>query len=180
MFPVDNIPNNESEINQLYVKLHSLRCPIAGGMLAILDDYCPASKSWKSPIKAACHYALRIVDRFSGGFRKFLHKKFEEYAKEFYYTLDSLNYPEGRKVAKLVCAHDANFITRRVWERSWFNETVYLPFEMMNLPAPSGYINLLDSFYGNWHEYYIKGRHADFYDTEHPCTYYTKEGHIPE
>ena len=33
-----------------------------------------------------------------------------------------------------------------------FEETVYLPFETIELPAPKGYEDCLTSVYGNWHE----------------------------
>lgn len=98
-----------------------------------------------------------------------------KYFAEFMSIIKNLNYPYSERIAKLVFAHDTQFMTRRIWERSWFDSTIYLPFEMLNLPAPSGYIDILDHFYGNWHEYFIRSRHAGFYDTERPYTYYVNE-----
>jgi len=63
---------------------------------------------------------------------------------------------------------------RRIWKKEWFSDTVYLPFEMFRLPVPSGYIALLDTFYGNWHQY-VKGSSTHggvFFDTENPYTKY--------
>ena len=57
---------------------------------------------------------------------------------------------------------------RRVWNRSIFEGTVQLPFEMLSISAPAGYIELLDTFYGNWKEYKIgTSTHGELiYDTE--------------
>ena len=35
--------------------------------------------------------------------------------------------------------------------KSWFRETIYLPFETIELPAPVDYEKILTSFYGDWH-----------------------------
>lgn len=37
-----------------------------------------------------------------------------------------------------------------IYERTWFEDTVYMPFEDMNVPVPSGYDLLLRSEYGDY------------------------------
>lgn len=44
---------------------------------------------------------------------------------------------------------------RRVWQRCWFDDTLYLPFEMFQIPVPCGYKKLLDTFYGDWRTYKV-------------------------
>lgn len=38
------------------------------------------------------------------------------------------------------------------FKKSWFRETVYLPFESVKLPAPIDYDDFLTSYYGDWHK----------------------------
>lgn len=58
--------------------------------------------------------------------------------------------------------------------REWYDDTVYLPFEGLEVPAPSGYASFLESYYGdymtpvqaaNMHE-------GIFFDPDTPYTYY--------
>ena len=39
------------------------------------------------------------------------------------------------------------------WQKSWFDETIYLPFESVSLPAPAAYDKILTTFYGDWHKF---------------------------
>lgn len=38
-------------------------------------------------------------------------------------------------------------------EKSWFQDTIYLPFEHIQLPAPAGYDQILTQCYGNYHQF---------------------------
>lgn len=38
------------------------------------------------------------------------------------------------------------------YQKSWFRETIYLPFETVELPAPVDYDKLLTTCYGDWHK----------------------------
>ena len=93
------------------------------------------------------------------------------------------NNSDCKHVAKVCMFGDPDFMKRRIWPLSDFDDTVYFQFEMLTLPAPSGWEDILNHFYGNWHEYVIRkvnGKadpEAIFYNTEHPYTYYTQEGH---
>ena len=185
IFPFDNIPDDENEWNDLYNRLRSIARSktrvIYYQLLKYTDDYMPHVTPWKRPFSAALHYALGIVNPFLGGVKRALQKWERHTARKFDSMLKSLNYPEGRRVASYTLMYDRKFLSHHIWERSCFDETVYLPFEMLTLPAPAGYEKILDHCYGNWHEYVIRNyRHADFFDTERPCTYYTQEGHMPE
>lgn len=44
---------------------------------------------------------------------------------------------------------------RQYYRRGWFDASVMLDFEMLKLPAPSGYRELLDGLYGDWHKHVI-------------------------
>lgn len=186
LFPLDGIPDNEHEAGELCSKLNYLyttaiyyvvKCRKFNGLA---DDYRPAQKLWKRPLKALIHHTLNAIKATTGTdiIGNIQQKHMAEsmkYFAEFMSMIRTVNYPNSKRIAKLVHAHDTQFMTRRIWERSLFDSTIYLPFEILTLPAPSGYIDILDHFYGNWHEYFIRYRHADFYDTERPYTYYVNE-----
>ena len=36
------------------------------------------------------------------------------------------------------------------YQKAWFNETIYLPFESVKLPVPAAYDEILTTFYGDW------------------------------
>lgn len=44
------------------------------------------------------------------------------------------------------------------FKKSWFRETIYLPFESLQLPAPIDYDKFLTSYYGDWHKPVIDRR----------------------
>lgn len=69
------------------------------------------------------------------------------------------------------------FKPRRLWQRSWFESTVYLPFESFQIPVPIGYKQVLDTFYGNWQEYVVgTSTHGGaLFDVNKPYTEYIKE-----
>ncbi|MBQ7454577.1 MAG: LicD family protein, partial [Selenomonadaceae bacterium] len=46
------------------------------------------------------------------------------------------------------------------FKKDWFNETIYLPFETIKLPAPADYDEVLTSYYGNWRTPINDGRTA--------------------
>jgi len=37
--------------------------------------------------------------------------------------------------------------------KEWFDETIYLPFELIELPAPAAYEKILTAFYGDWRKF---------------------------
>ena len=41
-------------------------------------------------------------------------------------------------------------MSRSTFKKEWFNETIYLPFEMTELPVPIGYDEILTTYYGDW------------------------------
>lgn len=100
----------------------------------------------------------------------------------FNYELPYLKFvAEGQKykntTSKRVCKMVLCPIkSRRVWQRDWFDETVYLPFEIFQLPVPVGYRELLDTFYGDWQTYKVgTSTHGGcFFDTDKPYTEYIK------
>lgn len=65
------------------------------------------------------------------------------------------------------------------YPRACFEETVMLPYEFLQVPAPAGYLQMLDIDYGDWHKF-VRGaaggnmHEGMTYDTERPYTDYLK------
>lgn len=73
-----------------------------------------------------------------------------------------------------------NFITDELFggpsstKREWYEDTVYLPFEYIEIPAPAGYEQILTRRYGNWHQFVQGGSSHEriLLDPDIPYTYY--------
>ena len=169
IFPIDNLPDDNWEYRKLLWKSGIIN-QMAGKIIHWTDYYYPAAALWKRPIKALLHYLL-------GKMNVSYERSYKPLWRKFMDVIVSCKQDDSKRVAKLAFRGDPKFMTRRIWSRSDFDGTVYLPFEMLTLPAPSGWENILNHFYGNWHEYFIRDRHGVFYDTEHSYKYYTQEGH---
>ena len=173
VFPVDKIPDDENKIRKIVRRL-KIYSYFANKIYYWKDNYLPAVVSWRHYIKVFLH---KILKHTSLNYKPLI-AKFSTVARSY-------NQSDSKHAAKLCMAFDPKFIERRVWNLSDFDEVTYLPFEMLTLPAPSGWENILNKFYGDWHKFVIRETNgipdpeAYFYDTEHPYTYYTQEGHIP-
>lgn len=44
------------------------------------------------------------------------------------------------------------------YQKDWFNETIHLPFELVELPAPAAYDEILTTYYGDWRKFVWDGR----------------------
>lgn len=42
------------------------------------------------------------------------------------------------------------YLEKNTWERSWFDEVIYLPFENRMIPAPAGFDGRLRAEYGDY------------------------------
>ena len=63
-----------------------------------------------------------------------------------------------------------------VFERSWWDETIYLPFEEITLPAPKEFEKVLTAYYGNdWNEPKFYGAYSQIYSVDIPFKIYQSE-----
>ena len=68
--------------------------------------------------------------------------------------------------------HATNLTSQRtdrfLWNVADFDETVMMPFEMIELPVPVNYDNILKKSYGQWSEFVVGGSlHGEItYDVE--------------
>lgn len=171
IFPLGDVSDNKQEFMRRYKKALKLSRK-SGLYYRLTEDYQPSPKIWKRPFKMAVH---KILQAFN------IKLDHEKYYQEFLQTIESSIYPNSKYLAEWYWVDWPDFLEKRVWERSWFSEKIYLSFEFINIPVMSGYENILTKLYGDWHKFEIAPKHGLLFDTEHSYTYYTKEMHeIPE
>ena len=140
IFPIDNLPDNLHERNIFLNNVAKAKFK-ANRIANLTTRYHKKNNSFRSVIKSVLHFLLGLVGKNElKAYRKY------ELLEQKYISVDT------KEVAKLFCFP---FKERRVWKREWFNGIVFLKFEMMEIPVPTGYLDLLDKFYGNWHEFKI-------------------------
>lgn len=161
IFPLDAIPDNQKEFTIYRKRLMLLR---------------------KKYIKY-----LRYSYPYKFCFRKNLFLLFYDYLQHFFISYATAK----RKCASIYRQYDkclqslrgidsqrvmmTPFLTDRwIWNRSDLKGIVEMPFEMMNLPVPEGYEEILSVIYGNWHEYIIGSSvHGDIlFDADKSYTEY--------
>ena len=100
-----------------------------------------------NPVKGA---AKGVLHGLMKGPAKFLDKS-NAYYREYEKTVSEYSSLPTQRVAKFfeVPRSEKNR-RRRVWKRSYFDTTEYLPFEMLTIPVPGGYLGILEQFYGDW------------------------------
>lgn len=59
-----------------------------------------------------------------------------------------------------------------------FDETIWLPFEEIEMPAPAGYKNTLTNYFGDWQKMIIQRGHSEEYSTDIPHTEYLAESKL--
>ncbi|MBQ7578767.1 MAG: LicD family protein [Synergistaceae bacterium] len=164
IFPLDNIPDDREAALKFINKSDKFSLKTEK-ILKLTDLYIPSPNLLKRPMK---YIISRLLSKYDYG-----HKTLAKFID----IITSYKDFNSEYVAKLVCLWEADFLSRMVLERSEFDNPVYLSFETLNIPAPSGWEKILNKYYGDWHKYYIRERHGNFYDTEHSYKYYTEEGH---
>ncbi|MBQ7592811.1 MAG: LicD family protein [Synergistaceae bacterium] len=171
IFQLFDAPDDEQEFRKFFGDIRFLE-KIAGSFYHIEEVYTPAPKLWKRFIKFGLHSFLKL-------FRLHIYKKIWDKSAD---KIDACIYPDSKFVFHCNFLYPyEEFIKKFVFPRYFFDDTVLLPFEMMKLPAPSHYEELLQIQYGDWHKFLITYQHSHNYDAEHSYKYYTEEGHpLPE
>ena len=174
IFPMDSIPDDEHTAAKMFRK-----CRLLGYKAHFffkMTHYYPAAQSFKRVIKAAMYFVVRALGFKSFPYAAALHK-FDEAIRSV------ANDDTTRKVGELCWlghewAERSGFFSKhpRIYDRSYFNETIELPFEMLKVPAVAEYDRYLTQLYGNWRVCKIQGAHGQFYDTERSYKYYYENG----
>ena len=139
IFPMDAAPDNAEELEKIQNQTTELLLK-AREHARKTTRYLPARSPVKRPLKKVAHVILsgRFGDLI--GYNS-VYTKYEDACKRFNGT------PTAR-VAKYFYPGDLK--KRLVWNRAWFDHAVELPFEFLTIPAPAGYLEFLQTFFGDW------------------------------
>ncbi len=169
IFPIDAVPDDEDDFEDQLLKIKNYR-KRANIYAALTDLYSPKASNYvKRTIKGILHFCLCSPLRKIFDYHK-EYMKYEELCSKY-------NNQNTKCVAKFFQVPMNK--TRRVWPRTDFESRVYLPFEMLQVPVPSGYEDILNRFYGEWRKFIIgTATHGGvIYDTELSYIDYLKRYH---
>lgn len=159
IFPYDYFPDDDLEEARFRKHLSRLKNRYLR-MYALTDGYVSAKTLWKKPIKWIIHEILSLGKvSYITTYNKFL-SEIQKYNKK-----------TTKKLASGVFPDENYYLTQEEW-----NETTWLPFEMLKIPVPAKYKDVLGRQYGNWKKYQ-KGTSVHggvIFDTEHSYQEYLK------
>ena len=167
IFPIDSIPDDPAEFESFHKKI----CREKKRYLTLLGYGANYKKNKsKTPLRALVKALLHQL--LNGPLKDAYRYFYENYEKNC--TSYNKN-ADTKRVAKLF-ALPLNK-ERRIWPRKDFDSITYLPFEMLNIPVPSGYLDILERFDGNWQEYVVgTATHGGLtFDTLTPYKEYVRE-----
>ena len=139
IFPIDVLPDDERDRKSLIDE--ALRQQIRYTRLASLGIRYKKGRGRAAFLRSAIHFLCEKAGRYPD-YQK-AYRKYEEVCSSYLGT----DMKEVSKLFKLPLD-----TKRRVWPKSDFDSTVYLDFEMLKIPVPGGYLDILERFYGNWKE----------------------------
>lgn len=145
IFPIDVVPNSEKKFEQQLRKVAMYRKK-ARQFASVTCLYTGRHK------KKYVYYVKKILHFLLTGPFKYM-EKYEKNYKKSEKWCSRYNSEKTEYVAKYFCIPMNK--KRRVWPRKDFESKVYMPFEMLSVPVPIGYEDILERFYGNWKEYVI-------------------------
>ena len=171
IFPLDDMPDDDNELSQVFIKAKRYK-EIARLLFTTAYFYTPAPTKWKRPFKAALHFLSRATNIG------------EQYKKFYAKYLDTMKFPNcenSKRVSNDFAITERpdtldNFMEYRLLQRSYYDETIYIPFEMLSMPVPAGYEAILTQSYGEWQKLVIRPPHSKFYDADRSYKYYLEHG----
>ena len=171
IFPLNDIPDDDRKFMRMLKKANVYRY-IAQRLYTTAYVYTPALTKWKRPLKAALHFLVKNTN-IGALYMKFFAKYMD--------VINSYNCPDSKRVVNFLPLSwtPDNRLKNYLMPRAYFDETIELPFEMLTLPAPAHYDEILTRYYGEWHKPEIRSPHSKFYDAERSYKYYIEHG-LPE
>ena len=159
VFPIDNIPDDDNELKAYTDEIAGIR--YRQWQLMENFHFC------KNPIRLIKRIIKHVVRKWNRTSDSIL--LYAEHEK----LLHKYQNERTSRIAKLVMLP---FKERRIWPKEFLKEQVFVPFEMLSIPVPVRYEELLNKFYGNWHEYSIgpSSHGGVLFDTEKSYKYYIK------
>ncbi|MDO4620151.1 MAG: LicD family protein [Lachnospiraceae bacterium] len=143
IFPIDGVPEDDAALVD--------QCQTARQLLETAREKSKPRdryvKDSPSPIRGAIKAFRHAL--YTGPLRSV--DLYEHYYRDFEKTITKYNGEKTTRVAKYFTTMPTEKDRkRRLWPRRFFDTTDYLQFEMLRIPVPGAYRELLDVFYGDW------------------------------
>lgn len=166
IFPLDAIPDDECDFRQMLERINDLK----------RNCYKKRSK-----IHCLCHmkrrnFVFMLFDRIRGYLiNTVLYDKYGNRTNYVRFENEARKYMDKQTmmVGNLVLG---TFQNNWAWHREDYEQTLYMPFEFIQVPVPKGFERRLTEQYGDWHKL-VKGSslHGDvIFDAYRPYTQYLK------
>lgn len=149
IFVLDGIPDNKKEMTHFGNKIERLR-------------------RWNLNIRRTKHASFPGKCLYV--LLKILYPNPDKITEELIKTLKKYKISDCDKIAQICFKYGPD----RIRQKIWYEETILLPFENIEMPCPAAYDNLLKSMYGDYMTP-VKAPTAHgscFFDTEKPYTDY--------
>lgn len=163
IFPLDNFPDTAAEQNSFKKEMLSKkRSMLRFSEWSLRYREYPADTGVKRIKRAFKRSASGILSQYMIRF-----KKHNPYVSAFIRCAQTYNQSSA---AEWCVPYFFSPGRHGAWRKSCFDQTIRVPFEMLTVPAPAGYDEILTASYGNWREFVIgKNTHGEvFYDADHP------------
>lgn len=164
IFPLDNIPDDDKEKDSFFCECQSLNI----------------KKTFFNYLQYPIHVSFRrnLILLAYGALKCYFLKHFTNHAKIAEnafnkWMQEAIKYDDVNTKKLVMCPF---FEDRWIHSRKDLQSTIYMPFEMLEVPVPSGYENILNHVYGNWKKF-VKGNSVHggvVFDPEKPYTEYLK------
>lgn len=135
IFQLDSIPDDAAEIDKFSRKLKKAK-----------SKYKRYARCTNRYVRNS-NIVKELVKKVLGLYYKLTAKDNTKYYKAYDKLVTSYNEQNTKCMSKVFFGPIEK---KRIWKKSWFDDTVMMKFEMLELPVPSGYEELLDTFFGNW------------------------------
>ncbi len=166
IFPLDNVPDDQAALSAHLEQIHYYESH-EWIVRNLVHFYRP--KKGKGIVKRLkyClkHLWFKYFDHENGDYNKLLQTHVN--------LITAFNDIETHRVGEVIISP----LGRHIWEKEWLRTAVYLPFEMLQIPVPSGFEQCLAASYGNdWHSPKQEGNYHGqvIFDVDRPYTEYLK------
>lgn len=166
IFPMDNIPDAESEREDYFAQLTLLNDKAWQWRNMVLFYSPKKDKGWiKRNNYFLKHLWYKYLSRRKGDYKYYLERH--------HILVTKYDEMSTRCVGESIIAP----LGRWVWNKEWVEEVLYVPFEMLMVPVPVGYEECLNAGFGdNWRvPKQVPNLHGKvLFDAEKPYTEYLK------
>jgi len=157
VFPLDGVPDDN-----LSGKIQWLKIRFCKRLMNILYSPIPSENAVKEIVRKFLKPLGKLIKRES------FYRRFEKICKKYSDSSDTVT----------LLSFNTDY-RMRLLDRSWFNKTVYLPFDEMTVPCPEDYENVLVRKFGDWKTPRKGTIHGDIiFDTEKSYTEMKKKNGV--